>query len=68
MKIKILSAFIIFFAFINNNLAYENKILFRVNNEIITSVDILNEINYLSSLNKSFKNLQKEKIFQIAKN
>ena len=68
MKIKILSVFIIFFTFINNNLAYENKILFRVNNEIITSVDILNEINYLSSLNKSFKNLQKEKIFQIAKN
>jgi len=68
MKIKILSVFIIFFTFINNTLGYENKILFRVNNEIITSVDILNEINYLSSLNKSFKNLQKEKIFQIAKN
>ena len=68
MKIKILSVFIIFFTFINNNLAYENKILFRVNNEIITSVDILNEINYLISFNKSFKNLEKEKIFQIAKN
>ena len=68
MKIKILTIFIIFFIFINNTLAYENKILFRVNNEIITSVDILNEINYLSSLNKSFKNLEKEKIFQIAKN
>ena len=68
MKIKILSVFIIFFTFINNTLGYENKILFRVNNEIITSVDILNEINYLSSLNKSFKTLQKEKIFQIAKN
>ena len=68
MKIKISTIFIIFFIFINNTLAYENKILFRVNNEIVTSVDILNEINYLSSLNKSFKNLEKEKIFQIAKN
>lgn len=68
MKIKISTIFIIFFIFINNTLAYENKILFRVNNEIVTSVDILNEINYLSSLNKNFKNLQKEKIFQIAKN
>lgn len=68
MKIKILTIFIVFFIFINNALGYENKILLRVNNEIITSVDILNEINYLSSLNKSFKTLQKEKIFQIAKN
>ena len=69
MKIKILAIlFTIFFIFLKNSLAYENKILFKVNNEIITSLDILNEINYLNSLNKNLKDLQKEKIFQIAKN
>ena len=68
MRIKIFTIFTFFFIFLNNCLAYENKILFKVNNKIITSVDILNEINYLNSLNESLKNLQKEKIFQIAKN
>ena len=68
MRIKIFKIFTFFFIFLNNCLAYENKILFKVNNKIITSVDILNEINYLNSLNESLKNLQKEKIFQIAKN
>ena len=68
MKIKISVITIIFFIFINITQAYENKILFRVNNEIVTSVDILNEINYLNSLNEDIKNLQKEKVFQIAKN
>ena len=68
MKIKISVITIIFFICINITQAYENKILFKVNNEIITSVDILNEINYLNSLNENLKNLQKEKVFQIAKN
>ena len=67
MKIKILTIFIIFFICIDNTLAYENKILFKVNNKIITSIDILNEVNYLNSLNENLKNLEKEKIFQIAK-
>jgi peptidyl-prolyl cis-trans isomerase SurA len=68
MNRKISTILIIFLISINTSLAYENKILFRVNNEIITSVDILNEINYLNSLNENLKNLKKEKIFQIAKN
>ena len=67
MNRKISAILIIFFISINTSLAYENKILFKVNNEIITSVDILNEINYLNSLNDNLKNLKKEKIFQIAK-
>ena len=42
--------------------------MIKVNTKIITSIDILNEINYLNSLNKNLKNLEKEKVFQIAKN
>ena len=59
---------IIFLLFLNNNIfANENKILFKVNNQIITTLDIRNEINYLNSVNENFKNLKEEKIYQIAK-
>ncbi len=65
---KIFQVFI-FILFMNNIASsYENKILFKINNEIITSLDILNEINYLSSVNENLKNLEKEKIYQVAKN
>ena len=41
----------------------ENKIIFKINNEIITSYDLENEINYLSALNPNFKKInQNEKI------
>ena len=49
-------------------LAGENKILLKVNNEVITTIDILNEINYLRSINEKINNLENEKIFEIAKN
>ena len=49
-------------------LALENKILFKINNNIITTVDVLNEIKYLKLLNKNFKNLEQDKIYKIAKN
>ena len=49
-------------------LSYENKILFKINNYIITTVDISNEIQYLKILNKDFKNFEKDKINEIAKN
>lgn len=55
------------FSYSNSN-AIENKILFKVNNEIITSIDLINEIEYLSLLNNNLKNLDNEKIFEIAKN
>ena len=46
----------------------ENKILFKINNEIITSLDILNELQYLQIINKEFRNIKKEEAFQISKN
>ena len=48
--------------------SFENKILFKVNNEIITSLDILDELKYLQIINKEFKNIKKEEAFQISKN
>jgi len=47
----------------SNSIALENRILFKINNEIITSYDLENEINYLSVLNPNFKKVnQNEKI------
>jgi len=53
--------------FFSNVLAIENKILFKVNNEIITSIDILTELQYLEIINKDFKKTPKKQAFEIAK-
>ncbi len=53
--------------FFSNNLAIENKILFKVNNEIITSMDILTELKYLEIINQDFKKTTKKQAFEIAK-
>ena len=52
---------------INYSVSSENKILLKVNNEIITSLDILNELQYLQIINKEFKSIKKEKAYQISK-
>ena len=51
-----------------NGIAVENKILFKVNNEIITSIDIATEIKYLNIINKDYQKLEKNKAIEIAKN
>jgi len=51
----------------SNASAIENKILFKVNNEIITSIDILTELKYLETINSDFIKMPKKKAFEIAK-
>ena len=41
--------------FFSNIIAIENKILFKVNNEIITSLDILTKLRYLELIINDFK-------------
>ena len=53
--------------FFNTSYAFQNKILFKVDNEIITSIDILNEIEYRKLLNINLNKLTKENLFEIAK-
>ena len=55
---------IFFFSYV---IAIENKILFKVNNEIITSLDILTELRYLEIINNDFKKTPKKQAFEIAK-
>ena len=53
INIKVLIAtLVISFTYLTDKVfALENKILLKVNNEIITSVDIFNEIKYLKIIN-----------------
>ncbi len=66
-KLKILFFLFLLFFTIKIN-ALENKILFKVNNEIISTVDLYNEVKYLKLINPNLKNLEKEKIYEISKN
>ena len=66
-KIKIF-LIILFSLFLHSSInSYENKIIFKVENSIITTVDLENEINYLLALNPGLKNLSKKDIIQISK-
>jgi len=73
MKIKKLNLIIYFyllfiiFDFSLPSNGYENKILFKINNEIITSYDLEYETNYLQTLNPGIKNLKKEEIYKISR-
>ena len=40
----------------------------KINNEIITNVDVENEYKYLLALNKSLNNLEKKTVLELAKN
>ena len=62
------AVFIIYLFFFSSTTAIENKILFKVNNQIITSIDILNEINYLSFINSDFQKLDKQRMYEVSKN
>ena len=65
---KIKSLIIILCLFYNSTAnALENKILFKVNNEIITSLDIFTEVKYLETINDEFKVLKKKQAFEVAK-
>ena len=68
---KLISFSIIFLNifFISSNIIASQKIqiLYKINNSLVTNIDINNELNYLMSLNTKLKNLDKSEIFEIAK-
>ena len=59
-KLFLASLFIIFS--IQNSNAIENKILFKIDNEIITTIDIYDEIRFLKAFNPEIKNLTKRSL------
>lgn len=53
--------------FLTTNLfAQENKIVLKIDNEIITTLDVFNEIKILKLLNQNLEKLSKDEIIQIA--
>ncbi len=63
VSLLILSVFSTKFSF-----SYENKIILKVENEIVTTIDILNESKYLKALNKNLKDINKNDIYEISIN
>ena len=54
--------------FLSSVQSIENRIVYKVNNEIITSIDITDEFKYLQIINPKIINLDKDKIYEISKN
>ena len=59
---------ILIFPHLTNLNAIENKIEFKIDNEIITTIDIIKELNFLAALNPGILKLNKDKIFEVSKN
>ena len=58
---------LIFFILNSNSNSLENKILAKVENQIISSIDVINEYNYLVALNPSIKNSKKQDMLNLSK-
>ena len=67
IKLKLLFVIYVFILFDISASALENKIILRVNNEIITSIDIFNEIKYLTTLNPGINKLKEIEVYEISK-
>jgi len=66
-KLTLTHLVLIFFLNSTNLFSIENKVLVKIEDDIITTIDVENESKYLLILNKDIKNLKKEEIFNISK-
>ena len=64
IKIYFISNFLIYSS---NSFSIENKILVKIENQIITSLDVNNEFKYLITLNPTLKNSKKEDVIKLSK-
>ncbi len=64
---KILLILILIILFQKNLNSMENKIIIKINNEIITSLDLDEEIKYLKALNPGLNKLNNYEIIEISK-
>lgn len=67
-KYKFLIFFLFFKVIVFSAAAIENKIVLKIDNQIITSLDIQQEINYLKVLNPNINQLDRKRIYNIGKN
>ena len=59
-------ALIIFFLTFSKGLTIENKIILKIDNEIITTLDVYKEITNIKFFNRNLNNLSDEEIYQIS--
>ena len=65
-RLKILSIIFLTIIFdVKDLIAIENKILFKVDNEIITTIDIYEEVRFLKTFNPEMENLSEKELFEI---
>ena len=67
LLVKILLLTILSFFSVKLTFAIESKIIVKVNNSIITNLDVLNEEKYLKLLNPNLSLLDKNKMNSVAK-
>jgi len=66
-KFNILLIVTFYFFFLTQfSYSVENRIIYKINNEIITSFDLKKELRYLSLINPQILNLEKNEIFVIS--
>ena len=68
MRIKTFFFFILFFFQICLINSSELKIIVKVNNEILTNIDIENESKYLLIVNTNLKSLNENELYELSKN
>ena len=67
--LKIILITLLFLTYNFKNLqAIENKILFKIDKDIITTIDIYEEIKFLKIFNPQVNNLSDKELFEISKN
>ena len=65
---KLVSQILFFFVIFLNIYANEVRIVAKIENDIITNIDIENEFKYLITLNNSLKDIEKKQLLLFAKN
>ena len=65
-RIKIFLLFLVLIFYFQKAFTYENKIIYKVNNEVITTFDLIKESNYLAILNSNLKMLSEEENLKLA--
>lgn len=66
-KYKLILSLILLFNYVHFSQAEEINIISKIDNEIITNIDIENEYRYLVILNKSLRDIEKNKMLEYAK-
>ena len=57
---------ILFLLIANKSIALENKIILKIDNDIITTLDVFDEKNSLEFFNKSFNQISSEERYEIS--